>query len=222
MCGPLIALHGRGGLRHGAALHHLGRLDGEAALGAIAGALGGAVDLAGRTVEVQRVAMIIAGAVVIGAGLVALATALGWPRPWLARRGATHEPGGRSPRAFDVAVGRLRRVRPGRRAAMFGAVTALLPCGWLWAFVVTSAGTGHAATGALVMAVFWAGTLPLLVGATVLLAPVIGGLRSRLPVVTAIVLLALGTAALTMRAPLLAPSGAVPSCHRVVAPAGVP
>jgi len=210
MCGPLIALHGKGGLRHGAALHHGGRLVGYATLGAIAGAVGSAVDVAGRALAIQRAAMIVAGAIVLAAGVFALATALGWHRPRPARPGV-----------FDVAVGRLRRVRPGRRAALFGALTALLPCGWLWAFAVTAAGTGHAATGAVVMAVFWAGTLPLLVGATVLLGPVLGALRARLPVVTAIVLLALGVAALTMRVPMLAPSGGVPACHRMHAPEGV-
>jgi uncharacterized protein len=209
MCGPLVAIHGRAGLRHGAAFHHLGRLVGYAALGALAGAVGSAVDLAGRALALQRVAMVVAGGVVLAAGLVALAKALGWRRDRPATRGA-----------FDVAVGRLRRVPPRRRAVVFGALTALLPCGWLWAFVVTAAGTGHVAAGAAVMTVFWAGTLPLLVGATVLFAPLVGRLRERVPVLTAIVLLALGVAALVHRVPLLAPAGDdVPACHRAHAPA---
>jgi sulfite exporter TauE/SafE len=207
MCGPLIALHGRGGLRHGAALHHAGRLAGYVVLGVLAGAIGSAVDLAGRALAIQRAAMIVAGVIMLVAGVVALATALGW-----------HRPSARPHRAFDVAIGRLRRVSPGRRAALFGALTAVLPCGWLWAFVVTAAGTGHPAIGAAVMAVFWLGTLPLLVGATVVLAPVLGALRTRLPFVTAVILLALGTAALIVRMPLLVPADGVAACHRVEAP----
>jgi hypothetical protein len=214
MCGPLIAVHGRGGLRHGAEFHHAGRLAGYAVLGAIAGAIGSAVDLAGRALAIQRGAMIVAGVVILGAGLVALAGALGWRA---ARRAAPSSTGG----AFDVGVERLRRVSPRRRAALFGALSAALPCGWLWAFVVTAAGTGHAATGALVMAVFWAGTLPMLVGAALVLEPLLGALRARVPIVTAVVLLALGAAALTVRVPLLAPSDGVPACHRVHAPEGV-
>jgi uncharacterized protein len=211
MCGPLIAVHGKTGLRHGAAFHHAGRLVGYAMLGAIAGAIGSAVDLAGRALAIQRGAMIVAGAVILAAGLVALAGALGWRRPRPAH------PGG----AFDVGVARLSRVSPRRRAALFGALTALLPCGWLWAFVVTAAGTGHAATGALVMAVFWLGTLPMLVGASLVLEPLLGALRTRVPIITAVVLLALGVAALTVRMPLLAPSDGVPACHRLQAPEGV-
>lgn len=201
MCGPLIALHGKAGLRHGAALHHVGRLAGYVALGTLAGAIGSAVDLAGRALAIQRTAMIVAGVVIVIAGLVALATALGWQR-------RTH-----TPKLFDVAVGRLRRFSPGRRAVLLGGLSAALPCGWLWAFVVTAAGTGSPLGGAAVMAAFWIGTLPLLVGATVVLAPVLGALRARMPVITAILLLALGTTAIALRVPLLAPTDGVPVCH---------
>ena len=44
-----------------------------------------------------------------------------------------------------------------------GLVTALLPCGFLYAFVTVAAGTGSAAGGAAVMLFFWAGTVPILV-----------------------------------------------------------
>jgi sulfite exporter TauE/SafE len=202
MCGPLVALHGQAGLRHGAVLHHAGRLGGYVVLGALAGGIGSAVDLAGRAIAIQRAAMIVAGLVIIAAGLVAFATALGWQRR------------ARPPALFDVAVARVRRVSPGRRAALLGALSAALPCGLLWAFVVTAAGTAHPLAGAAVMTAFWLGTLPLLLGATVVLAPLLGVLRARMPVVTAILLLALGTAALAMRAPLLDPAPAtIPACH---------
>lgn len=44
-----------------------------------------------------------------------------------------------------------------------GMLTTLLPCGWLWAFAVTAAGTASPLIGAAVMAAFWIGTLPMLV-----------------------------------------------------------
>jgi hypothetical protein len=40
----------------------------------------------------------------------------------------------------------------------------LLPCGWLYGFAVTAAGTGQAALGAAVMTAFWLGTVPAMVG----------------------------------------------------------
>jgi sulfite exporter TauE/SafE len=78
------------------------------------------------------------------------------------------------------------------RAGALGLLTTLLPCGGLWAFVVTAGGTGRPLGGALVMVAFWAGTLPLLtvVGAAVQRAA--GPLRRRLPVVSAAMLVALG------------------------------
>ncbi|MBE7450024.1 MAG: sulfite exporter TauE/SafE family protein [Kofleriaceae bacterium] len=42
------------------------------------------------------------------------------------------------------------------RAALLGLLSAALPCGWLWAFVVVAAGTGSPVGGALVMTAFWA------------------------------------------------------------------
>jgi sulfite exporter TauE/SafE len=210
MCGPLVAVHHgapRGQVAPLVALHHGGRLLAYVGLGIGAGALGGAIELAGELASVQRAAMIVAGVALVGWGVVLVARSLGV-------LGTAAEPAPARGRVFDVAVGALRRQAPRRRAALFGAITGLLPCGWLWAFVVTAAGTASWWQGGLVMGVFWAGTLPALVGATALLGPVLGGLRARWPVVTGLVLIGLGATALLVRMPLLtqAPSK-TPSCH---------
>ena len=210
MCGPLVGLHGGARSLRLALVHALGRLTTYAALGAAAGLVGGAVDLAGHLAAVQQVAALIAGATIVAWGVRAIAVARGWLR---VRSG-----GGA---LFRRGLSQLGGRRAIRRAWLVGVLTGLLPCGWLWAFVVTAAGTGHAATGALVMAVFWAGTLPMLVGAALVLGPLLGVLRARVPVITAVVLLALGAAALVVRAPLLAPSDGVPACHRLHGAEGV-
>ena len=58
-------------------------------------------------------------------------------------------------------VNRLVRERPPvARALLLGLFSTLLPCGWLYAFAVLAAGTGGPWTGMLVMAAFWAGTVP--------------------------------------------------------------
>ena len=59
---------------------------------------------------------------------------------------------------------RSPRGRPRTRALVIGLLTGLLPCGWLYAFVVTAAGTGSRSRGAALMAVFWLGTLPVMAG----------------------------------------------------------
>jgi len=88
------------------------------------------------------------------------------------------------------------RRRPATRAALLGAATALLPCGWLYAFVVAAAGSGSAARGALVLLAFFLGTVPLLllvaVGARRLAEP----LRRLTPAAGAVALLLLGAVAL--------------------------
>jgi sulfite exporter TauE/SafE len=82
------------------------------------------------------------------------------------------------------------------RSGAMGLLTTLLPCGWLYTFVVTAGGTGNAISGAAVMAVFWAGTVPMLfavgVGARQLGRP----LARHLPVASAALVLLLGVLSL--------------------------
>ena len=85
------------------------------------------------------------------------------------------------------------------RATVVGLLSGVLPCGWLWAFIVTAAGTGSALGGVAVMATFWAGTVPVLLalglGAQILSVP----LRRHIPAVTAVILVALGLYAIIGR-----------------------
>jgi sulfite exporter TauE/SafE len=48
------------------------------------------------------------------------------------------------------------------RAGVIGALTVFLPCGWLFGFLMMALASGQAWLGGLMMAVFWAGTVPLL------------------------------------------------------------
>ncbi len=219
MCGPLQGLYldpspsgAAGGARWRAPVAHaLGRLGAYASLGALAGGIGAAVDLAGALADVQRAAMIIAGVALVAWGAVALASALGVPVPSL------------RPRRWSREVVRIRRRRrPEVRAVLLGLLSAALPCGWLWAFVVVAAGSGSIAGGALLMTTFWLGTVPMMVGLGGLAGPMVKRIGGRLPFVTAAVLVAVGVIALQARVPMLhagtavAPAAAVPdgpSCH---------
>jgi sulfite exporter TauE/SafE len=205
MCGPLIGLSGG---RHSLSLalaHALGRLATYAALGALAGVVGGAVDLGGHLAAVQHVAAIAAGAVIVGWGLRGIAVARGW---WSAgtARGAL----------FQRGLVQIRGRRAAQRAWLVGALTGLLPCGWLWAFVVSAAGTASPAAGAAVMAVFWLGTVPAMTGMLALGGVAVSGLRWRMPVISACVLLALGVATLAVRWQDAGAAGVTaPHCHGV-------
>jgi sulfite exporter TauE/SafE len=198
MCGPFVAFYSGADASSGArrllshAVYSGGRLVAYLVLGLAAGTIGAALDLAGSLAGVQRVAAVVAGVVMVAWGVVALLRIRGFKifthssSPMLAEW---------SRRAFSV-VGRRP---PLVRAAAVGLLSGVLPCGWLWAFLVTAAGTGSSLTGAAVMAAFWLGTVPALVavglGAQLISAP----LRRHVPAVTAVLLVALGVFAILAR-----------------------
>ena len=101
-----------------------------------------------------------------------------------------------------------------RRAWLIGVLTGLLPCGWLWAFVVSAAGTASPWAGAAMMAVFWFGTVPAMTGVLALGGTVIDGVRRKLPVISACVLIVLGVSTLASRWIDAGAAGATaPHCH---------
>jgi uncharacterized protein len=155
MCGGLVAFAASNG--KGQIPYHLGRLGSYGALGAIAGTIGGAIDLAGSSAGVFGAAAAIAGLLMIGWGALALAKSYGLElsTPSLSRV--------IGPLAFRLHAFSARRSAPAR-GFIVGGATGLIPCGWLYAFVTTAAGTGSTLGGLTVMAVFWLGTVPALFG----------------------------------------------------------
>lgn len=188
MCGPLVGLGGAHTARL-ALVHSLGRLVTYASIGMLAGAIGRAVDLAGDLAVVQRAATILAGIAILVWGGVQLATALGWRRSSSTKRGG----------AFTSGLVQIRSRPPALRAWLAGVLTGLLPCGWLWAFAIAAAGTGSVLAGGAVMVAFWAGTVPAMLGVMTVGGSLLTRLRSRMPAITAVVLIALGLATLALR-----------------------
>jgi uncharacterized protein len=189
MCGPLVGLHGGIKTARLALVHSLGRLATYVALGLMAGAVGRAVDLAGRLGHVQRAATIVAGFVIVAWGVWSLAVARGWIS-------SQRRVGGER---FSSGLARIRTKPPRMRAWLTGVLTGLLPCGWLWAFVVMAAGTGSLVADGLVMLVFWLGTVPAMVGLLTFAGPALARIRARLPALTAIALIVLGIGTLALR-----------------------
>lgn len=208
MCGPLVAFYsgnGRGGWTHAA--YNGGRGLVYVVLGAIAGGVGAAVDLAGDAADIQQAAPLVAGGFIVAWGGVALARAAGFDLPLL------------RPRLADATAPRLRslgRKPPVWRATALGLLTAAMPCGWLYAFVAAAAATGSAATGAAVMLAFWLGTVPVMLGMGLVARRLAHALGRRLPVLTALLLIAVGLAAIVHR-PVIdvaaASTGDEPACH---------
>lgn len=189
MCGPLAGLHGGIHTARLALVHSLGRLATYLTLGIVAGALGRAVDLAGRLGNVQRAATILAGLVIVGWGVWTLGVARGWFGATTRLHGAR----------FASGLARIRSKPPRVRAWLTGVLTGLIPCGWLWAFVVMAAGTGSVIGGGALMAAFWLGTVPAMVGLLAFAGPLLSRIRARVPALTAIVLIVMGLGTLALR-----------------------
>jgi len=198
MCGGVVAFLGgsscsaSGKQDHGPHVaYHLGRMLSYVLLGTLAGGVGAALDLGGEALGLGRLAVVLAGALMIAYGIVLLLRVRGVrvqiPVPRLLaalyRRGSA----------------RLERRGPRARGLILGLLTAFLPCGWLYLFAGTAAATASVWGGALVMLAFWAGSVPVLavlgVGVQHLAAP----LRRQLPSLSAVLLIAVGLMALAGR-----------------------
>lgn len=156
MCSGFVACLGR--QKRLGALYQVGRLLAYATLGGIAAALGGETRLV-----VGPFVLIAAGLLMVLMGLAMAAG--GW-------NGAA----GLVPRGplTRLLAAMLRRPSP-RAAFGLGSLTGLLPCGLLYAAVTRAAASPGVLEGSAVMAAFWLGTAPALVGVS-LLGPLLGRL----------------------------------------------
>jgi sulfite exporter TauE/SafE len=158
MCGAFLAIATGDGvsLWKSQAAYHLGRLVTYLTMGVAAGIVGSTLDLGASLAGLQPLAATLAGATMLAIGTLVLLGKLGIrvPQP--------------TPPAFmqklvQSRLGGVLNWAPTARATAIGMLTTLLPCGWLYAFVITAAGTASVWKAPLVMAVFWLGTLPALI-----------------------------------------------------------
>lgn len=213
MCGGLVAVYAarRQADRRVSWLPHLtyhgGRLVSYVTLGAIVGSLGAVVDLAGTMVNLAHAAAWIAGALMVLIGGVLLLQLSGWQMsrfPFLAR----------VTRWQSRLIQRLKGRPPVVRAGALGVLSALLPCGWLYAFVVTAAATASPLQGGLLMLAFWLGTVPALLGLGLAVNSLSVTIRRAIPWVGALTILCVGMVTIWYRSQLPIPWATTP--HAVV------
>lgn len=199
MCGSFVCFYsaaGGGAPPRGMTVAHLayngGRLLSYVMLGLMAGAAGAGVDRVGTFVGLSRGAAVVAGALMVGWGLRTLLAEGGVRLPRLEGL-----PPGRNP--LGALLARVRERSPVVRAAATGLLTTLLPCGWLYAFVFAAAGTGTPRTAAVMMALFWAGTLPMMLTVGYGAQRLTGAFRARLPLVTAAAVVVMGVLSIAGR-----------------------
>ena len=158
MCAPFVLLvsrrfaaPGAGCAAFGAQLWYTGgRVLTYAVLGALAGFVGGVVELAGSLFGLQRAALVLAGAVLVLEALLGLAGT----GPLADTRG------GRLFARVSTALG--RRI-PGHPFGL-GLLLGLLPCGLLYSALIAAVSRGGPLEGALALVAFGLGTAPALLG----------------------------------------------------------
>lgn len=218
MCGPFMgAVVGFGPERRPPALtqaaYHAGRLATYLALGAASGFLGRVLDVGATYAGIGRISAIVAGALLLLSGASSLFASRGFVP---LRRRAPRRLG----TSLGVLLAKMQNTRPFPRALLLGLATTFVPCGWLYAFVATAAGTGRALSGMGVMFAFWLGTIPALVAASVGLHGLSVRLGKQARLVSGCLVVASGISLLALRAgaqPRLAVEAhASPSCplHR--------
>jgi uncharacterized protein len=162
MCMPFVLFVGRRYGRPGAGRAHAlkvqlyyaaGRITIYVAMGAAAGGLGSAVELAGNMMGIQRAASVVAGIALILYALVSLLEFV----PGLTGSGGL---------IFGRVAGLLKRRVPGHPLLM-GLLLGFLPCGLVYSAVIAAGALGSPAQGAAGLALFGLGTVPAMLGVSV-------------------------------------------------------
>lgn len=200
--------------------YHASRLLAYAILGAIAGLLGAGIQETGSLLGLQRLAARLAGGSMLVIGLLSIARLAGGTAhaallpAWLQKQ---------------LALGHTwaRKQSPLVRASVIGLLTAILPCGWLFAFVIVAAGTAGPMQGALVMAVFGLGSVPALAGMALSMTLLVGRFRRAIPWCSAFLVTTVGAITLVERSqvnlePMMAHSAAIADQRTVQKPGSKP
>lgn len=206
MCGAFVAVAAAPAAGGGPsrttllAAYNGGRLITYTILGALSGLFGEALNVGGRFVGLERTAAIFAGVFMLMFGGAAVARHFG-----------IRVPRAPLPAALVRTAQRLHGAvfswSPIARSLAIGLLTTLLPCGWLYAFAATAAGTASPLAGAATMLAFWLGTLPALTVIGLAAQKLCGPLRSRLPLVTSLSIVIIGILTIAGRI------GASRPCH---------
>lgn len=156
MCGPFAALTGsRGQLWQ----YHLGRLLVYASLGALAGYFGDFV----MSSEFRWLRLV--GATLLGLTLIALGLQYLFSFDWGKR---SHFWAGS---LFQNLYRRIRAWKLGRSSFVIGLLAGLLPCMWLYTYVIAASASKSPFAGGLLMVLFWLGGLPALSAVSMMIRP---------------------------------------------------
>ncbi len=200
MCGPFALLassHSNASQSSylGTVAYSFGRLVAYSAVGAIFGTLGMALNNGTAFTDWQSSATCVAGGLMIVVGTVALARYCGLK----IKLPAVFQP---VQRCLQYGFQKTKRMSPFARAFTIGALSSLMPCGWLYTFAITAAGTGSPVWGTILMATFWAGTVPVMAALTLGYDRFGIKLQQRIPAIMAALVILVGVFTIAYRAPI--------------------
>ena len=201
MCGGLVLNFAKSG--RAMAVYHLGRLFSYSLLGALAGALGGLALSISNTASVQWTSSLVFAGLLI---LVGVRRIQGKPLH-------INMPKFVGPRFQHVFGRALQRSDSMGSVFAVGFLSALLPCGWLYTFVLAATTTKSAWLGAASLALFWLGTVPALSVTHFLFEKIFRKLKWSSPRYSGAMLVLLGVFSLGLHAaPLLSPQSDPTEC----------
>ena len=154
MCGGLVAVAANTAGQ--SVLYHLGRLASYLLLGAVSGWIGQRV-VVRLPAEWSAALALVLGAAFVGLGV------LSWQGRWHVAVPGSAAVNRWTARGLQEAQTSGSSARRAGFAGMIGFLSIFLPCGWLYSFVLAALSVSSPARGALLLFVFWLGTLPALV-----------------------------------------------------------
>ena len=200
MCGPFALLAANDPQQRSSATlptlaYSGGRLITYSMVGAIFGSLGMALNRGASFTSWQQSATAVAGVLMIVVGVVSIARLLGM-KIWVTNIFSPFQ------RILSRVFKMSKTMTPFWRALAIGAVTSLMPCGWLYTFAITAAGTGSPAWGTVLMATFWLGTVPIMAALMLGVNRIGTAFQKQLPFAMAGLVTIIGIYTIVYRAPI--------------------
>ncbi len=187
MCGGFVAFYSSNSpksiLPH--LYYNLGRLLTYLTLGALGGYLGTSISAFADRYGIHNGAAILVGTLLIVTGILMLfqSAILGRIKTYFAH--TTIAP-------LRAVLSSHKNRSPFLVAGALGLLTTLLPCGWLYSFVALAVGSGSPLEGMIIMAIFWAGTLPVMASLGAITTVIASPLRAYVPKIASLLMIAAG------------------------------
>ena len=188
MCGALAMTAGAQS-RKGLAYYHIGRLLGYFSVGALAGFLGSEfINSEMKYISLISTVFLSVSFLVIGFSII--------------KKGQLHMKQPAFLKLFyQNRVGRILESKTSHSVSSFliGLLSPLLPCGWLYGFILIAVATNNPLWGGILLTSFWIGTLPALSGISLLVKKPIKHFNGKASIFIGIFLMLIGLSSLVLK-----------------------